>query len=206
MASVESEFWRVQARRYDRVVGVLNRRFDEMAKQVGAALDGCHDVLEVAAGTGLVTQHIAPRVQNLIATDSSAEMLDILRARMRSLGHPDVVVELADLNALRFETASFDAVVMANVLHLLPTPEAALEEVKRVLRPGGRLCAPTFCHGEHTVARAVSRLLSLSGFKVVTRFSGRSLVSLLESTGLEVEQRERYGGLLPIWLVVARRA
>lgn len=205
MASVEGEFWRVQARRYDRVVGVLNRRFDEMATQVGAALDGCHDVLEVAAGTGLVTQHIAPRVQNLIATDSSAEMLDILRARMRSLGHPDVVVELADLNALRFETGSFDAVVMANVLHLLPTPEAALEEVKRVLRPGGRLCAPTFCHGEHTVAHVVSRLLSLSGFKVVTRFSGRSLVSLLESTGLEVEQRERYGGLLPIWLVVARR-
>ena len=200
-----ADFWRAQAQRYDRAVGFLNRRFEAMAREVGDAVDGCQDVLEVAAGTGLVTQHIAPRVSKLVATDASDEMLDILRGRIRDLGEKNVAVELADIYELRFDAESFDAVVMANVLHLLPSPDAALHEAKSVLRRGGRLFAPTFCHGDDLVAHAVSRLLALFRFPVITRFSGASLASLIEAAGLVVERRERFAGLLPVWLVVARR-
>jgi phosphatidylethanolamine/phosphatidyl-N-methylethanolamine N-methyltransferase len=198
------EFWRVQARRYDRAIDVLNRRFGEMTRHVAAALDGCGDVVEIAAGTGLVTEHIAAVVERLVATDRSPQMLEILRGRVRAAGASNVEVREADALALPFDDGSFDAVVMANLLHLLPDPKLALAEARRVLRPDGLLCAPTFCHGEHALARAVSGVLALARFPVVTRFSADSLVTTIDNAGFRVVDTRTYRGLLPLCLVVAR--
>jgi ubiquinone/menaquinone biosynthesis C-methylase UbiE len=203
--SKNTRFWRDQARRYDRAIGLLNRRFDAMARDVAFAVRGRSEVLEIAAGTGLVSQRVAPEVARLVATDTSAEMLALLQQRLRAAGQTNIEIQPADALALPFTDNSFDAVVMANLLHLLPQPEAAIREATRVLRSVGILCAPTFCHGDHLVAHGVSRVLGLAGFPVVTRFSGDSLVALFESEGLEVPVCRRYPGVLPLWLIVAQR-
>lgn len=204
-APQSARFWQEQARRYDRAVSFLNRRFDEMALAVASAVEGCDLVLEVAAGTGLVSQRLAPKVGRLVATDMSTEMLRILEGRLKAGSHSNVEIRTADAQALAFDDQAFDAVVMANLLHLLPDPPLALREARRVLRPGGVLCAPTFCHGEHLIAHSVSRVLALAGFPVVTRFSGDGVGRLVEAEGLHVQERQRYPGLLPLWLIVARR-
>jgi ubiquinone/menaquinone biosynthesis C-methylase UbiE len=195
-------FWKGQARRYDGAIRVLNRRFEEMTGRVRELVSGRGDVLELAAGTGLVTQRIAPVVTRLVATDRSDAMLEVLRGRMADV--PGVEIRSADALALPFADDSFDALVAANLLHLLPNPALALAEMRRVLRPSGLLCAPTFCHGDTPLAHVVSRLLGLVKFPVVTRFSGDSLVSLLEAAGVRVETRARYAGVLPLWLVARR--
>ena len=204
MVETESRYWQRHARRYDRATVLLNRRFGALADRVAEALQGARRVLEVGAGTGLVTARIAHAVDALIATDRCPEMLAVLRARLAADGLANVEVEEADALVLAFPDGAFDAVVMANLLHLLPDPGRALDEARRVLGSGGLLAAPTFCHGETVVAQLVSRGLGLTGFPVVTRFAGGALRELVSRHGFAVEKEVLFPGLLPIRLVVGR--
>ena len=197
------QFWRTHARRYDRSIRVLNRRFPEIPALVAEDVRGAGDVLEVAAGTGLVTLQVAPAVRRLVATDRSPDMLAVLRDRLNAAGLANVEVREADALALPFADASFDALIAANLLHLLPEPRRALDEFRRVLRPGGLLCAPTFAHGETMVAQAVSRLLALARFPVVSRFRGDDLRRLIEGRGFEIRREALVAGTLPVRYVVA---
>jgi ubiquinone/menaquinone biosynthesis C-methylase UbiE len=95
-------------------------------------------------------------------------------------------------------------VIAANLLHLLPEPGKALDEIRRVLRQGGLLCAPTFAHGETMIAHGVSRLLGLAGFPVVSRFRGDGLQRLIEERRFEISREALVGGVLPVRYVVAR--
>lgn len=203
--SNDPTFWKRHARRYDRVARLLNGRFDPMVDRVADIVAGSTHVLEVAAGTGLVTQTIAKVVTHLVATDTSDAMLQTLQARMADVGASNVEVRTADALALPFDDGEFDAVVAANVLHLLPDPGAGLSEIRRVLRPGGVVCVPTFCHADTVMAHVMSRLLRVGGFRVVTRFSGDGLREVVQSAGFRVECRERFQGVLPLWLVAGRR-
>src|ERR1043166_2610711 len=177
-------YWERHARRYDRATHVLSRGpVPRMLELAVDAVRGKRRVLEVAAGTGLITTAIAPVIDELIATDYAAQMVEQFAARVRSAGLANVQCERADIAALRFAPASFDAVVAANVLHLLPDLEGRLTSLRRVLRPGGVLVAPTYLHGETLLARLLSRLVSLTRFPIQPRFTSRSLPAAIAAAG-----------------------
>jgi len=194
-----AEYWSRQARRYDRAAVTLNRHLPDVGAWIAERLPPAPTVLELAAGTGLITAEVAPRAADYVATDLEPAMLSLLQARV-----PDVEARVADAMELPFETDRFDVVVAANLLHLLPDPGAGLAEVARVLRPGGALFAPTFCHGAGPRARLVSSLLSRTGFPVVTRFEGPDLDALISTHGFLVEEAVTAPGLLPIRSLRAR--
>ncbi len=198
-------YWARHARRYDRATLALNRNFERMAREVAARVEGL-EVLELAAGTGLVTRELARTAKRVVATDLSEAMLAVLRGRLNAQGAANVEVRPADATALDFPDARFDAVVMANLLHLLPEPDLALREVHRVLRPGGLLLAPTFCHGETLAARTVSRLLGLSGFPIRRRFRAAELAELVGASGLDAALGATLPGWLPLGLAEGRKA
>jgi len=168
------------------------------------ALRGRERVLEVAAGTGLVTRAIAGAAGALIATDYANAMVDLLTRRVKELGLANVRCEQADIYALRFEPASFDAVVAANVLHLVPDLDGALAALRSVLKPGGKLIAPTFCHDETWLSAILSRGASLTGFPSHRRFTARSLRDALEARGATIDRAETLPGIVPIGYVEAR--
>jgi len=197
-----NEYWGRHARRYDRATQFLNRRVLEMAGAVADTVGHAQNVLEIAAGTGLVTEAAAPRAQRFVATDSSHEMLELLRHRMS--GTSNIEVRAVDALSLDFADNAFDVVIIANLLHLLDDPVRALSEAHRVLKPGGKLVVPTFAHGEGWVANVVSRILGLSGFPVVTRFRDQQLDTLVSESGFEVVDARWFSGLLPIRFVAAR--
>jgi ubiquinone/menaquinone biosynthesis C-methylase UbiE len=94
-------------------------------------------VLEIGAGTGLSFRHYPP-VEELVAVDPSEPMLRRARHRAAELGWEVELVE-APAEALPFEGGSFDTVVSLAVLCTVDDQERALSEIRRVLRPGGRL-------------------------------------------------------------------
>jgi SAM-dependent methyltransferase len=94
-------------------------------------------VLEIGTGTGLNVRHYPDDV-DLVLTEPEPAMADRLRDRVAKLGRPATVV-LAGAEALPFPDDEFDTVVSTLVLCTVPDQDAALREISRVLKPGGRL-------------------------------------------------------------------
>lgn len=191
-------YWERHAKNYGRSMTVLGGPMPRMVRLAGEAVRGAGTVLEVAAGNGLVTGTLARSAGEVVATDYAEAMVAALRERVRSEGLTNVRCEQADLYALRFEPGSFDAVVAANVLHLVPDLPGALAALRRMLKPGGRLIVPTYCHDETALSWAVSRLLAVTGFPGHRRFTARRLHESLESAGLRITRAETLPGLIPI--------
>lgn len=95
------------------------------------------DVLEVGCGTGAFSQRIAQTTgAHVVAADQSPRMAAL--ASMRGL-----TALVADVQALSFPDESFDVVIANWMLYHVPDLDRALAELRRVLRPGGRLIATT---------------------------------------------------------------
>ena len=198
---LDREFWEKHAANYDRSLKLFGGPFPRMLGLVGESVAGAATVLEVAAGTGLVTTTIAPRVQHLVATDYAEAMVAALRKRVGESGLPNVACEHADVYSLAYPPGTFDAVVACNVLHLVPDLPKALQALCRVLRPGGKLIVPTFCHDETRASWLASRLLALIGQPMHRRFTTASLREALEQAGIHVGHVETIPGLIPIGYV-----
>jgi ubiquinone/menaquinone biosynthesis C-methylase UbiE len=183
-------------------MGLFGRPLPRVLELTAEDVAGAETALEVAAGTGLMTAAIAPRVRRLVATDYADAMVALLRKRVRDAGLSNVECARGDICALEYPPASFDLVVAGNVLHLVPDLDRALRALCHVLRPGGRLITPTFCHDETRLSWVVSRLLvGLAGQPMHRRFTSQSLRQALERSGLRVSRLETVPGLIPITYV-----
>ena len=122
------------ARLYDPFVALGERR--GMRERRRSLLSGAHGrVLEIGAGTGLNLPHYPDAVEELVLAEPEPGMLAKLSRRAR--GSARVVGASAE--ALPFADDSFDCVVSTMVLCTVGDVSGALSEVRRVLRPGGRL-------------------------------------------------------------------
>jgi SAM-dependent methyltransferase len=113
---------------------------DEIISMLGVAADTRH--LDVATGTGepgLTIAALAP-AGRVVLTDLSSEMLAAASRAAAARGLTNVEVREASADALPFEDASFDTVSCRFGLMFVPDVAAAVAEMARVLRPGGRLC------------------------------------------------------------------
>ena len=136
-------FWDNVAWLYDIFADGINRKANRaLCAAVGELISPADDVLECACGTGLLTTIIAPRCKRLTATDFSAAMLR--RAKKKCAKFGNVQLAQADILHLDYPDESFDAVVAANVIHLLDEPYKALAELDRVCRSGGTIIVPTY--------------------------------------------------------------
>lgn len=197
-AERDRAYWERHAARYDRSLGPLGRPLPRMLELVGEAVTGSGRVLELAAGTGLVTPVLAGAAREVVSTDYASAMVERLEALVRERRLGNVHCQQADIYALPFEDGSFDAVVAANVLHLVPDLDAALAAMRRVLRPGGRLVVPTFCHDETALSWVVSRLLAITGFPGHRRFTASTLRQAVAAGGIAIGRSEALPGLIPI--------
>ena len=100
-------------------------------------IDPALAVGDLGCGTGQLTEVVAPYVRQVIAVDSSADMLDAARVRLG--GAANVDLRQGELESLPIAAGELDAAMLSLVLHYSPSPGRALAEVGRVLRPGGRV-------------------------------------------------------------------
>jgi len=201
MTDSDRSYWDKHAKNYDRSMSLLGGPIPRMVELAEEAVRGLDRVLEVAAGTGLVTPALAAGAGEVIATDYSAAMVAALKQRVRDARVTNVQCEQADLYVLPFDAGSFDAVVAANVLHLVPDLPGALAALRRVVRAGGRVVVPTFCHDQTALSWVVSRALAVTGFPGHRRFTAKSLRQAVEAAGVRVTRTETLPGLIPIGYV-----
>ena len=136
-------FWDKVAGLYDLFENIYNKKvYRETGISVAKYINQKDTVLECACGTGAISIYIAPKCSKLYATDYSVGMLK--QAKKKLSRFDNVIFKKADITSLKAKDCSFDAVVAGNVIHLLPEPEAALRELTRVCKAGGKLIIPTY--------------------------------------------------------------
>lgn len=114
-------------------------------------------ILEIGPGTGYYTLDMAEWVGDggrVEIFDLQQEFLDHVTARAAERGLGNVVPTRGDATALSYEDASVDAVVLTAVLGEIPDPVAALREIRRVLKPDGRLVVGELFGDPHFTTRA----------------------------------------------------
>jgi ubiquinone/menaquinone biosynthesis C-methylase UbiE len=181
--------WEKQAPRYDQRIALWEKiLFGDGRRWACSRARG--EVLEVAIGTG---RNLAfyPKGIRLTGIDLSPAMLELARERAGELGL-DADLREGDAQELAFPDESFDTVVCTLSLCNIPGDCRAVAEMKRVLRPGGRLLLLDHVRAASRLVRAVQRVLEV----VTVRLEGEHLLRRplqhVQAEGFEVEQRERY--------------
>jgi ubiquinone/menaquinone biosynthesis C-methylase UbiE len=147
-----------EAGNYDRNVKIPERLLFAGGRElVCARAEG--EVLEIAVGRAGATFPHCPDGVRLTGIDFVPAMLDVARRRAAELGRP-VELRLGDAQALEFEDATFDTVVCTLSLSTIPDDRAAVAEVRRVLRPGGRFVLLERVRSPVRPVRGVHRLLA----------------------------------------------
>ena len=180
--------WDEYAPRYDRDI-----RFFERLQFAGGREWVCEqatgEVLEVAIGTGRNLACYPADVQ-LTGVDLSPGMLARARRRAAEFGRA-VVLREGDAQALPFTDASFDTVVCTLGLCGFPDERAAIAEMHRVLRPGGKLLLLDHIGSHHRVIRWGQRLLERITVRTIGDYQTRRPLPLVERAGFVVTRSER---------------
>jgi ubiquinone/menaquinone biosynthesis C-methylase UbiE len=117
-------------------------------------------ILEVGPGTGYYTLDVAEWVSpggRVDVLDLQQDMLDHTMRRAAAAGIANVEPRRGDARSLPYDDASFDAAYLVTVLGEIPDQDAALRELRRVLRPGGRLVVGELLGDPHMVAEGALR-------------------------------------------------
>lgn len=176
----------------DAVAGQMERHYSpgrtwEATARGFLGLTRFGDVLDAGSGDGTLAALIAPRARSVTCLDRSEKVLEAARRRLAD--RSNVSLRQGDLHELPFADATFDTVMLFNVLTFARRPERALAEAARVLRPGGDVAIVTLAaHAHADVTGAYGH--------VVDGYEPSHLRAMLEGAGLvvdlcEITSRER---------------
>ena len=180
------DFWDRNAGLYDRFMRKDRAAYDEMYAMIQPVVKA-KTVLELATGTGLIAKHIVNAAALVEATDASAEMI----AEAKRDNHSAKLhFSVQDMFRLPYADQSFDVVIVSNALHIVPQPEKALQEIKRVLKDDGVLTAPTFTHAGNSFRGKVKAFfMRLAGFPLHSRWTSEEYLRFLRQNGWTVRKR-----------------
>ena len=178
-------FWDKNASRYDRFMRKDRAAYDEMYALIRPIVRH-KTVLELATGTGLIAKNIVNAAAHIEATDASAEMIAEAKRDNSSV---KLHFSVQDMFRLPYADKSFDVVIVSNALHIVPQPEKALAEIKRVLTDDGILIAPTFTHaGNSFFGKVKTFFMKLAGFPLHSRWTSEEYLRVLRQNGWTVQK------------------
>ena len=177
-------------RRYERIAAVYDllngpmERAGTLARRRRIVGRATGDTLEVGAGTGRNFALYQPGV-GLTATDVAPAMLE--RARRRAAGAPvPVRLERADVQQLPYPNGSFDTVLATCVFCSVPDPVAGLRELRRVVRPEGRVLLLEHVRPRNAILARVADALSLATSRLLGPHLNRRTEDNVRAAGLRI--------------------
>ena len=205
MPRKEDAVWSRFAGVYDRFMKKDMDAYRIMIDKIIRTLSPNKKVLEVATGTGFIALGISNHLKQIDAVDFSPEMIGVAKTKAQKKGISNIRFGVQDATALSFPSSSFDAVIIANTLHIMPESEKALGEIRRVLKTDGKLIAPTFVHAGSRKAALLSRLMSITGFHAYHKWTQQSYHAFLKKNGFAVLDAALLNASFPLAYVAAEK-
>ena len=145
-------------------------------------------ILDVACGPGIVVEKLAPGAAEVVGCDLTPQMLEKTRQRCAGAGLANVRAVPGRAEALPFDDGHFDVVVSRSAVHHFAEPPAALREMARVVRRGGRVITVDVTAAEDATAAALHNALEIIRDPSHVRMLPKSeLHAALAAAGLRVE-------------------
>lgn len=204
MSETGAAFWQKMARHYTSLMAHSAPLYSEICNRIRPHLSRDMNVLELACGTGQLSVPLSPYVRLWEATDYSPNMIAEAKKRVTS---SRLHFSVQDAAALPYAPETFDAVVIANALHILQEPDKVMAEIRRVLKPGGWLFAPTFVHGGGRLAGFRTWCMERTGFHVYHPWNAGEFLSYLSRQDFWVVEHALLGSrVLPLCYAACRWA
>ena len=179
------DFWDKNAGRYDRFMRKDAAAYAQMYELLRPVVRQ-KTVLELATGTGLIAKHIVHSADHIEATDASQEMIEQAKQGVKSA---KLYFSVQDMFRLPYANQSFHVVIVSNALHIVPQPEKALQEIKRVLKDDGVLIAPTFTHAGNSFSGKVRAFfMRMAGFPLRSKWTSAEYLRFLRQNGWAVRK------------------
>ena len=198
-------FWDRVAGVYDLFANVWNKKTHKaLCAYVQAQISPADEVLECACGTGLLTEGLAAKCRHLVATDFSEKMLEKAKKKCGKLGN--VTFKRENILQIDEPDGRFDAVVAANVLHLLDEPLRALAELDRVCSRGGKIIIPTYMNeNEKGQISGFATVVGQAGADFKRAFTLESYKAFFKAAGYEDVEYAFFEGRVPCAVAVIRK-
>ena len=201
---------RIQRYGWDAAAGIYGNAWSKQIKPAHdellnmASLKPNIRVLEVACGTGLVTARAAKMVQPggaVLATDISGEMIETTRRQMDSCGLENIEVRRVDGEKLDIEDDVFDAAFCALGLMYMPEPANGLAEMRRVVKPGGKVAATVWGERRHCAWSGIFPIVDAEVHSEVCPLffslgAHDALINTMTNAGLKQVEQSRLSVLL----------
>ena len=181
--------WAKQAPRYDKQIGFFERRLFGRSHRPWACSRASGSTLEVAVGTALNLSYY-PEDVRLTGLDLSPEMLAVARERAAEVGR-DIDLREGDAHSLPFDEGSFETVVCTYSLCNIPDPQLAVNEMKRVLNPGGRLILVDHIRAAVKPVLWLQKAIEFFTARLEGEHATRRPADQVEAAGFEILERER---------------
>ncbi len=181
---------------YDRLAAHYDRRWQPYIEAtLNAVLEavefqGDEAVLDVPCGTGELLQRLIAKWPDLCITGVDLSTGMLAQAKAKDEANRVRWFE-ADVTELPLPDQSFDCVICANSFHYFRAPNEALAEMRRVLRPGGRLILVDWCD-DYWACKVCSLWLRWTDRAFYRTYSLKACVSLAEDASFQIEQGRRF--------------
>ena len=190
---------------YDRQMGFCERHLLG-EHRAWATSQATGDVLELAIGTGLNLTLYPQSVRRVLGVELSEGMVDLARARISEAGIGDrIEVTQGDVQNLDLPAEAFDTVLSTYTVCTIPSPETALAEACRVLRPGGRLIMVEHGPAARQWVRAGQHLINPLSIRFQADHILRDPVPFALDAGFEIVQSDQTGWSGLVYRVVTAK-
>ncbi|MGP1361452.1 MAG: class I SAM-dependent methyltransferase [Candidatus Fimenecus sp.] len=180
---MKKRFWDLYAPIYESAMRFDKKTYDYMYRRIPEVIKG-KKVLEIATGPGILAKNVAYAAKSMTATDYSEGMI---KQAKKNINLKNLSFEVVDAMTLPYNDKSFDVVIIANALHIIPEPEKAISEISRVLKYDGILIAPNFVHSEITVkSKLWLKILKVLGIKFEHEWSRKKYEDFLRQNGFKI--------------------
>lgn len=172
--------------------------YDKMIDRIRSLLTPDMNVLELATATGIIALRVADCCKQIEATDFSEEMIKVANSKEKP---SNISFSVADATDLPYETEQFDAVIISNALHIMPNPEKALANIRRVLKDDGLLIAPTYMRSARFSEKIKVLIGAIIGFKTFSKWTEKEYFDFLAQNGWKVQCYEVFKATFPLAFV-----